>query len=56
MNNMDAIGGFLGLVYVGCVIGIAIYLITLVSRFVRAHERMAGALDNIARKFRDDGK
>ncbi len=40
------------LAYIGITIGVVILLI----RFVRAHERMADALENVARKFRDDGK
>lgn len=53
---MNGIGELLAIIYfVGC-IGIAIYLITLASRFVSAHERVADALDKIARKQQDDSK
>jgi len=44
------------LVYVACVIVVIIYVLRLLGRFVSAHERVAGALETIARKMRDDGK
>jgi hypothetical protein len=44
------------LLYIGFIVGITIFVLTLLNRFVSAHERIADALDNIARKFRDDGK
>jgi hypothetical protein len=37
-------------------IGVTIFIITLVARFVRAHERVANALETIARKQQDDRK
>ena len=53
---MDHLGEVLGLVYGFACICVAIYLVILASRFVRAHERMADALDKIARKHSADGK
>ena len=44
------------LVYVGCIVGIVIYVLRLLGRFVSAHERIASSLDIIARKLKDDGK
>lgn len=46
-------GGFFALVYFACVIGIIIFVLVMLNRFVNAHERMAQALENIARKLRD---
>jgi hypothetical protein len=43
---------FLILIYVGT-IALAIYL---VIRFIRAHERIASALEDAARKAKSDGK
>ncbi len=53
---MPAIGGFLFIAYGICVIGIIIYLLQLLGRFVSAHERMAASLDIIARKLKDEAK
>ena len=44
------------LVQVGCIVAVVIYALVLFRRLVRAHERIANALENVARKFRDDGK
>ena len=44
------------LLYIGFIVGVTIFVLSLLNRFVSAHERIADALDNIARKFRDDGK
>ena len=49
-------GLFFVLVYIACVIGIIICLIRLLYRFVGAHERVASALEIVARKLKDDGK
>jgi hypothetical protein len=50
-------GGFIvALLYICVVVGITIFVLKLLNRFVSAHERIADALDNIARKFRSDGK
>jgi flagellar biogenesis protein FliO len=46
-------GGFFALVYFACVIGIIIFVLWSINRFVNAHERVATALENIARKLRD---
>jgi hypothetical protein len=53
---MASLGGLFLLVYVACVVGIIIYAFKLLGRFVSAHERIAGALETIARKLREDGK
>jgi hypothetical protein len=42
--------------YVGCLIGGIIYVLWLLSRFVRVHERIASALETAARKLGEDGK
>ena len=47
---------FLVVLYFCGIVGVAIFVLTLLSRFVRAHERVADALHTIARKFRDDEK
>ena len=49
-------GGLLVLAYVVCIIAIIIYVLRLLGRFVRAHERVASALEIVARKLKDDGK
>ena len=51
---METLTGLFGLVYVGCVIAIIIYLLRSLGRLVSAHERVAGSLEIIARKLRDD--
>ena len=60
MPIQQTITGVLGmvflLVYVGCIVGIVIYVLRLLGRFVSAHERIASSLDIIARKLKDDGK
>ena len=50
------LGGLFLLVYIGCTIGVVIYVLTLLRRFVIAHERMTDTLENVARKFREDGR
>jgi hypothetical protein len=47
-------GGLLILAYVICIVGIVIYLMQLLGRFVGAHERIAASLDIIARKLKDE--
>lgn len=44
------------LLYFGAVIGIIIFLLILLSRFVKAHERLAEAMEVVARKLPDNGK
>jgi hypothetical protein len=53
---LASLGGLFVLVYVVCVIAVIIYALRLLGRFVSAHERVAGALETIARKLREDGK
>jgi hypothetical protein len=47
---------FLAFAYVVACICAVIYVITLAARFVSAHERVAGALEIIARKQKDEAK
>ena len=53
---MAGVGGLFFLVYIACVIGVTIYLIRLLYRFVSAHERVASALEIMARKMKDGAK
>ena len=53
---MIGLEGIFVLAYVGCIVAIIIYLLRLAGRFVSAHERIAGSLEIVARKLRDDGK
>jgi len=53
---MASLGGLFALVYLACVVGVVIYVLRLLGRFVNAHERVASSLDIIARKMRDDAK
>ena len=48
--------GFFTLVYLGGCIGVVIYVVVLLRRFVRAHERIADGLESIMRKFREEGQ
>ena len=41
--------------YVCAIIGVGIYVLTLLSRFVQAHERIAGALERTAQNIRREG-
>jgi len=45
---MPIVGGFFVVLYICFWIGIGIYILTLMSRFVRAHERIASALERSA--------
>ncbi len=44
------------MLYIACVAAVIIYVLRLLSRFVSAHERVANALEQAARKLRDDAK
>lgn len=44
------------MVYGVCVIAVIVYVLRLLGRFVRAHERVASALEIVARKSQDGGK
>ena len=50
------LGGLFVIVYLACVVAVIIYVLRLLGRFVSAHERIASALEIVARKTRDDGK
>jgi hypothetical protein len=54
MNS--TVSGFFALAYALACLGVVIYIITLIVRFVRAHERVASALETMARKPQDDRK
>ncbi len=51
-----SIEGFFVFAYAIACIAVTIYIITLLARFVGAHERVAEALEKIARKQQDDSK
>ena len=53
---MQGLGGIFLLLYICCIIGVTIFVLALLSQFVRAHERIANALEIVSRKLRDDGK
>jgi len=55
-NIMASLGGLFVLAYLACVIAVIIFVLRLLWRFVCAHERLAGALDIISRKMRDDAR
>jgi hypothetical protein len=42
--------------YYGAVIGVGIFILKLLSRFVKAHERVATALEDVARNSRPNSK
>ena len=41
--------------YVCAIVGVGIYVLTILSRFVQAHERIAGALERTAQNSRREG-
>ena len=47
----SAFGGFLILAYFATILGVGIYFIVLATRFVKAHQRGAAALEAIAQKL-----
>ena len=53
---MASLGGFFVLIYLACVVAVIIYILRLLGRFVSAHERVASALETVARKLKDDSK
>lgn len=53
LQPLMSIGGLFAILYMLVVFGISIYVLILFVRFVKAHERVAGALEVIARKMRD---
>jgi hypothetical protein len=52
---MGTLTGLLFLVYVVCIIAVIVYALKLLGRFVSAHERVASALEMVARKMREEG-
>ena len=53
---MTNFSGVFAVFFVLAYIAVVICTIILAIQFVRAHERIANALENLARKFRDDDK
>jgi hypothetical protein len=53
---MVSLGGLFVAIYLACVIAIIIYVLRLLGRLVSAHERVAGALEVMARKQQDNDK
>lgn len=53
---MASLGGLFVLAYLACLIAVVLFVLRMLWRFVCAHERLAGAVDIIARKLRDDGR
>lgn len=51
--NMSAITGIFAIFYMFVVIGIGVYVLVLLTRFVKAHQRGSDALEVIARKLHD---
>jgi hypothetical protein len=51
---MGTLSGLFLLVYVVCVIAVIVYVLKLLGRFVSAHERVASALEMVARKMREE--
>lgn len=52
---MNVGGQIFFFLYFGTVLGVTIFVLSLIWRFVRAHERMANSLETIARKLRNEG-
>ena len=54
------ISGLIGVLFVlliyGGMIAVAVFLLMLLSRFVKASERIAGAAEEMARKLHNDSK
>jgi lipopolysaccharide export LptBFGC system permease protein LptF len=51
---MESLGTFFAILYVTCIIAVIIYVLRLLSRFVRAHERVAKSIEIIANKMKDE--
>jgi hypothetical protein len=50
------LSGLFVILYAACVIAVIIYVLRLLGRFVSAHERVANALEIVARKTQEGGK
>ena len=50
------LGGLFVILYLACIVGIIIYVLRLLGRFVSANEKMAASLEIIARKLKDEAK
>lgn len=53
---MQIVGGLFVILYACLVIGVGIYLLMLISRFVGAHKRIARALEETARNSNRHGR
>jgi hypothetical protein len=53
---MFPMAGLFVFVYIVCVVAVIIYVLRLLDRFVSAHERVAGALEVMARKQQENAK
>ena len=53
---MPALGGVFLILYFCVVIGIGIFVLVLLSRFVSAHERIASALERAAQNLQRENK
>jgi len=54
--NMTAVTGIFAIFYLFLVIGIGVYVLVLLTRFVKAHQRGSEALEAIARKLHDGAR
>ncbi|HTV40398.1 MAG TPA: hypothetical protein VMF08_07480 [Candidatus Sulfotelmatobacter sp.] len=50
------IGILFVILYFVCIIGVGIYVLWLMSRFVSAHEKIAASLDTVSRKLKDESR
>jgi hypothetical protein len=53
---MGGVGVVFIVLYFAVIFGVVIFLLVLLSRFVQAHQRCAGALEAIARKLPDSNE
>jgi len=53
---LAGLGAVFAFVYFVCVIGVILWVLNLLGRFVAAHERMAESLERISRKFKDSAE
>jgi hypothetical protein len=53
-NKGKHMGLLLGILYIGAIVGVSIYVLMLASRMVKAHERAAGALERLAHRLKTD--
>ena len=51
LSMPDSLMAAMFVLYCALIIGLVAFTLSLVLRFVKAHERMAGALEEVARKI-----